>query len=79
MQDGDLAGIGTGDWLEAFDALELALERAVMIERRAMNDLQRDPRAGHVAREPDFAIRPAANRAKQLVVGDGQPRARALA
>src|ERR1041384_4417027 len=72
VQNGDLAGIGTGDRLEAFDALELALERAAVVEGRAMNDLQRDPRAGHVAREPDFSIRAAADRAQQLIVGDGQ-------
>ena len=32
VQDGHLAGVGTGDRLEAFDALEFARERAVVIE-----------------------------------------------
>ena len=46
-------------WAEAIDPLELAVERAVMIERRALDDFQRHERTGHVPCEPHFAISPA--------------------
>ena len=76
VENRELTGIGTGDWLELFDALKFALEGPIVIERRAMHDFQRDERTSQVAREPDFAISPPPDRTQQLVIGNGQRRAR---
>jgi hypothetical protein len=78
VENRESAGIRTGDWLETFDAVELALKWPVMVERGAMNDLQRHVRASHVARQPNFAISPAPDETQQLVIGNGQLHTRDL-
>src|SRR2546428_11684462 len=61
-----LAGMRAGDGFEAADALELALEWAVVGEGRAVDNLHRPQRAsGQTAREPDFALRSGADGTEQ--------------
>src|SRR6266571_2806333 len=67
-----LAGMFTGETLEALNAFELALERAVVLECVPPHDLHRAQDARRAARQPHLAIRTAANAPEKLVVRNGR-------
>ena len=67
-----LAGMFTGETLEALNAFELALEGAVVFKRMPPHDLHRAQDARRTARQPHFAIRTAADAPEKLVIRDGR-------
>src|SRR6266496_1368966 len=48
--------VGTGNWLELLDAIEFALEWAVMIEALPIHNFHGAASSHHVAGQPDFAV-----------------------
>ena len=63
-----------GEKARRADALELAFQRAGILEHAAVNNLHGVKGADGVARQPDFAIGSLADAAEQLVIGNGWPR-----
>src|SRR6516162_1973534 len=70
MKNVQLAGVRAGDRLEAANAFELTVVRALVIERGTVNDLHRTPSSECVAGQPHFTITAAPDPADQLVVGN---------
>ena len=68
VQDIDKALVIARHGLEARHSLELAGEGALVFKGAAIDDLDRAISAGVAAREPDLAIRPAANDAEDRVI-----------
>ena len=62
--------MGTGDWLEFFDAFEFALEWPVMIEALSIHDFDGAEGPHHAARQPDFAVAATADSSDQFVIRD---------
>src|SRR6516225_6310059 len=62
-----------GDGFEGFDAGELALERAVMVETGAVDDLDGTVNPEPIAGEPDLTVGARGDGTDQFVLGnDGQ-------
>ena len=61
-----------GDGRELLQAVELALERTVFLERTAMNDLHGAQFTEDGAGQPDFAVAAMPDGPQQFVVGDGR-------
>ena len=74
VQDGELAGMRSGNRRELLQALEFALEGTVFLEGIAMNNLHGAPFAEHGSRQPDFAVAAVADGLEQFVVGDRRRR-----
>ena len=69
MEERELAGVFARNPLEPLNALEFAPERAVIFKLVPPHNLCRAHRAGsHASREPDIAIRPAADAAEEIIV-----------
>ena len=62
--------VRTRDRLELLDAFELALERPGVLERGAVNDLDRAQRSQFVARQPHFPVAAATDAPEQFVIGN---------
>src|SRR5688572_13431521 len=56
------------DGFKILDALELALERTLVIERAPKHDLRRTKRAGHAPRQPHVTIAASPDTMQQFVV-----------
>ena len=65
--------VGSGDRFEAADAGQFPLERTLVSEGFAINNLYRPVNSHHVAGQPNFPIAAAANAAQQLVIWNGHP------
>ena len=76
MEDVHLALVPPGDRLELEDALELALEGAVVIKGLAVDNLHGAKGTGGAAGQPDFTVGTASNAANQFVVRHARRRAR---
>src|SRR6185436_16402794 len=75
MEDGHEVRMSARNRFIAANPVELALEGPGIIELVAADDLHRAQRAKlRVPRQPYLAVRPAANTAKQFVVGDAWKR-----
>src|SRR5580704_2060461 len=62
------------DALEALDPLEFALEGTLIVECVPPHDFGRaENTGGPAARQPDFAVRPAADAPQQFVIRDNLP------
>jgi hypothetical protein len=72
VQDVQLAGMAARNRLETPDALELALERPIILEGRAIDDLHCAQLAQNIARQPHFPITAAADAPEQFMVGNGR-------
>jgi len=59
---------GMGDRLELLDTVELALEWTVMVECGSVHDFDGAIKSGCASRQPDFAIRAAANEPQHFVI-----------
>ena len=63
-----------GNAFEALNALKFALERTLVIEGPAPDDLSRSKdTCGIAAGQPNLAVRPPANAPQQLVIGHSVP------
>src|SRR5262249_16289762 len=69
---GQLAGVRTGDGLEALDALELPLEWPGVRKPIAVDKFPRAQVTQDIPREPHVAVAAAADAAQHFVIGDGR-------
>ena len=74
VQDRELAGVQSGNRLELLDALKLALERPIVLERASMDDFHGTKLSEYVPRQPHLAVTAPSHAPEQFVLGDGRGR-----
>src|SRR5262245_49662383 len=67
-----LAGMGTGNWLESLNPFELSRVGAWIGKAISINELHGAQLSENISRQPDVAVASSANAPEQLVIGDAR-------